>query len=249
MKKLFSYVAMLLLPVAVSAQVIVGGSIGFNASSSKSTSLAEIEDVEVEGLKKNPSSFGFEIAPKVGYIINEKLEVGASVGLEYDQTVNYATCLDKEGKNPKAFKDNKYSTFSWSINPYARYCLVDVNGFGLWIEGLVSVGTATAPKTKIYEYKYGDVTYNEGADKLNKKKDEGKYVDFNGGLYIQPVLTYAVTDHIRLEASLDFLGVNLSGRVVKTTDKDGNWNKDNTCNFGLNINNGDLISVGCVYSF
>ena len=84
MKKLFSYVAMLLLPVAVSAQVIVGGSIGFDASSSKSTLLV---DGKVNDLVKNDSRFGFEIAPKVGYIINEKLEVGASIGLGYSHNM------------------------------------------------------------------------------------------------------------------------------------------------------------------
>lgn len=248
MKKIFSYVAMLLLPVAVSAQVIVGGSIGFNAISGKSTKLM---DGKVEDLVKNDSKFGFEIAPKVGYIINEKLEVGASVGLRYDQTMHYVILADKEQANPKAFKDNKYSTFSWSINPYARYCLVDVNGFGLWIEGLVSLGTSAAPKTKYYESEYDGLKYNENADELNKKdKNAPKYSCFNGGFYVQPVLTYAVTDHIRLEASLDFLGVNLTGTAKKVTDKENKLvEKLNTCEFGLNINKGDLISVGCVYSF
>ena len=248
MKKLFSYVAMLLLPVAVSAQVIVGGSIGITASSEKSTLLV---DGKVNDLVKNDSRFGFEIAPKVGYIINEKLEVGASVGLGYDQTMHYVTLADKEGENPKAFKDNKTSNFTWSINPYTRYCLVDVNGFGLWIEGLVSLGTSAASKTKYYEAEYDGTKHNENADDLNKKdKNAPKYSCFNGGLYIQPVLTYAVTEHFRLEASLDFLGVNLSGTAQKVTDKENKLvDKYNTCNFGLNINQGNLLSVGCVYSF
>ena len=250
MKKLFSYVAMLLLPVAVSAQVIVGGSIGINASGSKNSSHYEYDDVKVDGLTKNASQFGLNIAPKAGYIINDKLEVGASLGLNYKQTMNYMTCLDKEGENPKAFKDNKYSTFSWSINPYARYCVVDANGFGLWIEGLVSLGTSTAGKTKHYDIEYDGIDYRDNADELNKEdKDAPKYSCFNGGLYIQPVVTYAITEHFRLEATLDFLGVNLSGSVVKTTDKDDNWVKDNNYSLGLNINQGNLLSVGCVYSF
>lgn len=252
MKKLFSYVAMLLLPVAVSAQVIVGGSIGITASSEKSTLLV---DGKVQDLTKNPdgkpSQFGFKIAPKVGYIINDKLEVGASIGLGYSHNMMYVTLADKEGENPKAFKDNKTSNFTWSINPYTRYCLVDVNGFGLWIEGLVSLGTSAAPKTKYYEAEYDGTKHNENADDLNKKdKNAPKYSCFNGGLYIQPVLTYAVTEHFRLEASLDFLGVNLSGKAQKVTDKENKLvDKYNTCKFGLNINQGNLLSVGCVYSF
>ena len=250
MKKLFSYVAMLLLPVAVSAQVIVGGSIGIDAQGSKASSLSKVGDKEVKGMTKGDSDFGLEIAPKVGYIINDKLEVGASLGLVYNQTMKYASLLDKEGENPKAFKDNKTSTFSWSINPYARYCVVDANGFGLWIEGLVSLGTSAASKVKYYDIEYDGVTHRDNADELNKKdKDAPKYSCFNGGLYIQPVLTYAVTEHFRLEATLNFLGVNLSGSVVKNTDKDGNWTKNNDYYLGLNINQGNLLSVGCVYSF
>lgn len=252
MKKLFSYVAMLLLPVAVSAQVIVGGSIGITASSEKSTLLV---DGKVQDLTKNPdgkpSQFGLNIAPKAGYIINDKLEVGASLGLTYNQKMYYTTLANKEGENLKAFKDNKTSTFSWSINPYARYRVVDANGFGLWIEGLVSLGTSAAQKTKYYDVEYDGITYRDNADELNNKdKNAPKYSCFNGGLYIQPVVTYAVTEHLRLEVSLDLLGVNLSGTAEKVTDKENKLeDKKNTCNFGLNIQQGDLLSVGCVYSF
>ena len=71
----------------------------------------------------------------------------------------------------------------------------------------------------------------------------------------QPVLTYKISEHFRLETALNFLGFNLSGTTSKTiTDDKGNWRKSNTCDFGLNINSENVaqigyITIGCVYAF
>ena len=237
-----------------SAQIIIGGGLNFSASSQKSTSLNNNN----ENLSKNPSTFSFGIAPKVGYIINDTWEVGAKLDLKYNQTMNYIVLRDDQGDNPKAYKDYKSSYFNWSIDPYARWRAVEYKGFGVWIEGLVSLGSNSNPKSKYYAAQYGSdgVVYRSKieADALNDTPIADKSSYFNGGLYIQPVLTYAINEHFRLETTLNFLGFNLSGRVMKQTNSEGHWSKNSTCHFGLNIDSENVLSIeyltiGFVYAF
>lgn len=255
MKKFFYAVICLLLPAVASAQVIVGGTIDFSASTSKNSSYYEGN----EGLGKSPTNFSFGIAPKVGYVIDNKWEVGAKLNLHSNQKTTYVSLVDKEGKNPKLFKDSKTSDFKWAIQPYARWSAVEVKGFGLWIEGIVSLGSIADRKTKYYAAKYGEDGQEHRsaaeAEKLNNQVTDDKSSYFEGGLYIQPVLTYKISEHFRLETALNFLGFNLSGTTSKTiTDDKGNWRKSNTCDFGLNINSENVaqigyITIGCVYAF
>ena len=91
MKKIFYAVICLLLPVVASAQVIVGGTIDFAAKTSTRSSYYD----ESEGLDKSPTSFSFGIAPKVGYIINNKWEVGAKLNLHSYQETRFVTLLDE----------------------------------------------------------------------------------------------------------------------------------------------------------
>lgn len=248
MKKLFSYVAMLLLPVAVSAQVIVGGAIDFSASSGKTVTTTE----ESDGITKDPTNFSFGIAPKVGYVINEKWEVGLGINLGYSQDMNYFTATNKEGDTQEALKDYKTSNFKWAIEPYARYCLVDVNGFGVWIEGLVSLGSCTPGKRTEYAMEYDDTEYRSESDakKANKKNPDYKHSRFDGGFYVQPVLTYAINDNWRFESTLNCMGLNISGYTKKESmDKGDSWTKSSEFDFGLSVLKGDYLTVGFVYSF
>lgn len=244
----------LLLAGTTSAQVILGGTIDFSASSTKSSEVTE----DYEKLQKNPTDFSMGIAPKVGYVINDKVEVGLKLDLQYEQTMNYVSLYDEDGENPKSFKDYKQSDFSWAIQPYTRFRCVEANGFGLWIEGLVDLGSVAKTNIKYYAAEYGDDgdewRSEKEAAKLNNAPEVGKTTNFTGGLYIQPVLTYAINEHIRLETSLNFLGFGISGTVNSFIDDEGNTTKSNTCNFGLNISPENvaqigLISIGCVYAF
>lgn len=229
--------------VFASAQIIVGGGLNFSASCQKSTSLNNNN----ENLSKNPSSFSFGIAPKVGYIINDIWEIGAKLDLNYNQTMNYVTLKDENKENPKSYRNYKTSYFNWSIDPYARWRAVEYNGFGVWIEGLVSLGTNSNPKSKYYAAQYGSdgVVYRSKieAEALNNTPSENKLSHFNGGLYIQPVLTYALNEHFRLETTLNFLGFNLSGNVRTQTSADGNLSKNTSCHLGLNIDSDNVLSI------
>lgn len=235
-----------LISINISAQVIVGGGIDFAASGGdKSVSS------ETGALTKSPVDFSFGFTPKVGYLLNN-FEVGLGIGLQYNHTMNYEILYNKTIEKAKAFKDHKDYTFSWSINPYARYRVVNAKGFGLWIEGIATFSTKGTDGRTYYAGQYGEdvLRTKEEAYKLNhpeKVESPIKTSVFYGGLYVQPVLTYNINDSWRLETTLNFLGLHLAGDVETIKNKEtGEKVSYNTCNFGFNASTYNTFSVDVV---
>ena len=235
-----------IISINISAQVIVGGGIDFSASGgAKSTST------EMGTLTKSPVDFSFGFTPKVGYLINN-FEVGLGVGLQYNHTMNYEILANQTIEKAEAFKNYKDYTFNWSINPYARYRVVNAKGFGLWIEGMATFSTKGTEGRTYYAGQYGKdvLRTKEDAYKLNNPEvveSPIKTSVFYGGLYVQPVLTYNINDSWRLETTLNFLGLHLAGDVETIKNKEtGEKVSYNTCNFGFNASTYNTFSVDVV---
>ena len=104
MKKIILMAAFAVASVAASAQVYVGGGIGFS-----SNKAAHAEGVDVDAVNT------IEILPEVGYKLDDKMAVGIGLGF-----VNA-----KQG-------DNKSTSFS--IAPYFRYTFVKWGNVGLFAD-------------------------------------------------------------------------------------------------------------------
>lgn len=235
-----------LISINISAQVIVGGGIDFAALGGDKSVFSE-----TGALTKSPVDFSFGFTPKVGYLINN-FEVGLGIGLQYNHTMNYEILYNEEIERSKIFKDYKDYTFDWSINPYARYRVVNAKGFGLWIEGVATLSTKGTEGRTYYAEQYGEnvLRTKEEAYKLNHPEEVEspfKTSVFYGGLFIQPVLTYNINDNWRLETTLNFLGLHLMGDVETIKNKEtGEKLSYNTCNFGFNVSTYNTFSVDVV---
>ena len=104
MKKIILMAAFAVASVAASAQVYVGGGLGFS-----SEKAAHVEGVDVDALNT------IKILPEVGYKLDDKMAVGIGLGF-----VNA-----KQG-------DNKSTSFS--IAPYFRYTFVKWGNVGLFAD-------------------------------------------------------------------------------------------------------------------
>lgn len=249
---------------SANAQLVVGGGIDFDGSVYKTTRNGNW------GAQSKTSNFGFGIAPRVGYIINDNLEVGAKLRFAYDQTMFYTATENVSGKEAAKFeKEHRGSDFNWSINPYARYRLFEVKGFGFWLQGELGLGTSMEHKNHYFAYgKAGETTPSrtkEAADLMNKKVDGHKYSCFNGSFSVKPVLTYAIDEHWAIESELNLLSLYLGGSVVKETekidpttglpaaDRDGNekaiTETTNNFNWGLGLKQNQVLSLGVTYKF
>ena len=116
-KVLISVVAMLAFALTSNAQLWFGGALGLGFDSNM-TPMGAAET----------STFSTQIAPKVGFGINDKFSVGANLYLGFDKT------KDKDDK------DNFDKTLSWSVAPFARYAFAEIGDFSVMAEGTVGLG-------------------------------------------------------------------------------------------------------------
>ena len=93
--------------------------------------------------------------------------------------------------------------FGFGLIPYARYRLLEVGPFSLLAEGGINFSTQTTKQ----------VTVNVGNQKNSIT---------NFGLYVEPVITYPLDEHITLEA-----GLNIARLAFNSTSTKGVWHTDN----------------------
>ena len=111
MKKVMLMVAFMVASVAASAQVYVGGGIGFSSE----------KEAYLDGTPEPDSLTKFHLTPEVGYNLSDNLAVGIGLGINYG----------KQG-------DTKNTGFE--IAPYARWTFVKWNKVSLFLEGGLAYG-------------------------------------------------------------------------------------------------------------
>ena len=106
MKKLFLTLVIAFAGVlSANAQVWMGGSVNFNRTKAN-------EDAN--------ASFKYGIAPEIGFTIAPKWDIALALG--------YQGAYEKDA-------DTKYYTNMISVNPYARYTVVELGKVGFFIDG------------------------------------------------------------------------------------------------------------------
>lgn len=184
MKKLFFTIALAVAAIAMHAQMYVAGSIGFDVSGGKTTTKDQTTSTE----SKSPRTTSFLIAPSIGYYITDKFLIGGKLGIGTESE----TMFNNEGGTA-----TKTSSLDWAISPYARYKCVELQKFGVWIEGAIELGGST-----------GKETTGNTSEKL-------PYTTIYG-INFYPVLTYDLTDRLTLETGLNILGLGFNGSASTT---------------------------------
>lgn len=209
MKKLLLSLAVVFgMATAANAQLVIGGSLWLDGYTGDVTWDSN------DGRKGHSNSrFNFGFAPKVGYIIKDKFEVGGALGFTYNHETQYVTLFNAEGKNGKSFKDQRWANFMWNFTPYFRYRLVEGKGFGLWLEADMNFGAGFQdnPRWFAYSYEGQEQTQQWCDDQRKAYLDEGNLpILFNWQVGLQPVVTYTIKEHFRLELTLDVLRAYLN---------------------------------------
>lgn len=241
MKKIFSILVIVLMSaVAVNAQLVVGGSLGMGGTAPTTSR------VDGKLASKSYGIFTMDINPQVGYMmLDRKLEVGMAINMGYDQTKFFAVI------DHKSYSDQLSDrSFTLAFVPYAKYDFFEKNGFSLGVKCDLGLGGMFDLADHFYAVK--DYRSKDRAKSMNDAaKDAVKDapVPFVWSLTIAPVLTYMPTEHIRIEAALTGIGLDVAGSV---TSKEVSGTKYSTsmaqANLGL-LNGASAIQFGCAYVF
>ena len=123
------------------------------------------------------------------------------------------------------------TVFGFGLIPYARYLLLEVGPFNLLAEGGILFSTQS---TKV-------VTTNVGNQKDNVT---------NFGIYVEPVITYPLDEHITLEAALNIARLAYTSTATKGVFHVDNPAGDTTTtdqtnsNFTFGASSDDIIGGG-----
>ncbi len=177
--------AVALFTMAANAQIWVGGSIGYSTESEKEA-WKNFENKIKESKDKTTTIL---IAPKVGYQLNEKLEVGGLVSLSSSK--HYPNKIDD--------KEVWNKTFSYAISPFARYQFASFGKFALKAVGIAAFGQRMPSS-------------NNGKDKTKGDKTTTL------ALSAYPMISYSLSEKFDLEASLNFFGLSASTSTTKDAD-------------------------------
>jgi len=168
--------------------------------------------------------FGFGIYAKtINGSSNKDININLSIEPRYTYMLNDKWEVGGSlsiGTSQSIITKNRASNFVWAVNPLARFLLVGNERIGFWLETKGTLGTSSM---RVHD-KMGNIT--------------GNGIDLQWGLNANPVLTYQITEHFRLDATFAFLGIGLNGSTYFN-----NGAKSSIINFGAHLSNGSFTTV------
>jgi len=215
MKKILLVVSLAFAVMTASAQLYVGGALGFKSDGAWK---------DKDGNKWGDSYSKFGILPEVGYSLNDKFDVGITLGFTSETTTGWFD-NDKTGSE-------KYNVIS--VSPYVRYSFVEFGKFSLLGKAALNVGIGSG----------------KDLDDKGKEIDGSSYGSTELGFAITPVVLYSLSDRVCLYTNLNFAGLNFTS----TTLKDDGEKYASFSKFGIGANTNSAfnlgnIEVGFVISF
>ena len=220
MKKILLTIALVAFAFAANAQFVVGGQIGYttdgNNTHNENIAGPTSTITHIPGdqfLNQNSSSL--TILPKIGYNLNDKMQVGVAFGLTWNKIVDYsgyvaqyAAIEDFEGWQRTTNTEVKFI-------PYFRYNITQFGGFTLFCEAQLGLTLGMNPKIRDYHsaYSLGGIDVPEAdVDLREGRKDT--YTNFD--LTVVPGLNYKFNEKISADLYIDLLGLGYGHHVEKT---------------------------------
>ena len=221
--------------MTASAQIYVGGQIGFSTSS---------VNADIEGTN-SISGTSFKILPEVGYKLNDKWAVGIQVG--YSQGISAfgtfdvndfrslaknvgSAAFDVLGSNSEIVdgSDSKAPNIklnAFRVAPYVRYTFLKAGNFDFFLEGGVA---------------YTNIKAKNVSELTSKIPDDPTINAFE--IAVRPGITFNINQNAQVVAKIGALGYQNA-----TLDM-GMDSKPSLNRFGLEVD-GDDLSLGFNYQF
>ncbi len=270
MKKVFLTLALAAFAFAANAQFVVGGNIGFNTTGGSENRnhvdaiAAANYDFTIPGDLGNQNTLTLTILPKIGYQLNDNMQVGAQFGLEYTSTKDFS------GYNAIHIQDANFEGWNSTtqnaivIAPYFRYNLTEFGSFTVFCEAKLNVNITPNAKRHIYESAYTDA-FSVNHAEVDADDETYSYKSTVIGLSVVPGLNYKLNDNISVDIYCDLLRLGFThtnsttvwdasvGGVADVTTVKNSYNE---FDFAANVNArsvanyfNNIISVGFNYHF
>ena len=223
MKKVLFTLALAAITFAANAQFVVRRQFGINTTGGTYTR----ESANPTWDSPNTKTFDFTLAPSVGYMLNDKMQVGLSLGYTYTTNTNYNIAVYALGQEEWA----KISNSIFSVSPYFRYYFAEAGNFHFFCEA--ALGFSLSGRSSNHDY--SNVPY------LSYDNEYKGATSFSAlSLTIVPGVNYRINDNWSADCYIDLAGLFFTHTHMNTygvgTDPDALFSTDVNNNFGLMAN-------------
>lgn len=227
MKKVFLTIALAAFAFAANAQFVIGGQIEYNTLGGNSNNT----NVTAGGTPTEwtmPGENGYwvnysdlTILPKFGYQLDDNMQVGIKLGVEWDKTVDYsmwtmeyATIKDFEGWE-------KTTQMDIVIAPYFRYNLMEIGSFNLFCEATLGFRLGLNPTIHNYNVAHTDPTFGTPVAAVDKDLEGYKATTTIIDFRVVPGLNYKFSDNFSADLYLNIAELVFRHKTEKTFN---DWN-------------------------
>ena len=187
MKKILLTLGLAAFAFAANAQWVVGGNLGFSANGGnthKESTAAGSPELDLHTTRATDLT----LLPKVGYQFNEKMQIGASFGLQFNKDKNFTGSTTESNENYTS-RDQSVIT----IAPYFRYNVTELGKFTLFCEASLGIGITPKSHRATYAPSAIDTTWR------------GNNRELGISLSIVPGLNYKFNEHLSADLYIDLL--------------------------------------------
>ncbi len=212
MKKVLFTLALVAFAFAANAQFVVGGQIGYNTNGGNTANETVAGGTTTAWDVPTDIYSTLTLLPKIGYNLNDKMQVGLSFGLNYNYAKEFNTVYGG------AYTGMVNDAEDWTITsntdivlaPYFRYTLVNfTEKLTLFCEAQLGLTFSGKPKYTEHATAYAGLT---AVDTTFKGNTKATVVNFT----ITPGLNYKISDNFSADLYIDLLGLGYYYRSANT---------------------------------
>ena len=223
MKKVLLTLALAAFAFAANAQFVLGGNI--SVYSDGGTTIYDHVDPVAAGsynyLERGYNGVNYNsitFMPKIGYNINDNMQVGAKFGLQWIKTKDFT------GYRTERIEDDTfegwYSTTSMAyvFAPYFRYNFATADKFTFFCEAQVTLSFTPNGKAHLYNSAYTDALgFNH--PEIDEDVVGYSYKSISSSLTVVPGINYQFNDKFSADLYIDLLGLGFN-HFTSTTIND-----------------------------
>ncbi|MBR6291521.1 MAG: hypothetical protein IKR33_01845 [Bacteroidales bacterium] len=212
MKKALLTLALAAFAFAANAQFVVGGHIGYSNNGGNNNTVNIIGATTTEWDVPANVWSTFTIMPKIGYNLNDKMQVGAAFGVTstYNRVYNAIYGAAYTPLTPDAEDWQATADMGFTFAPYFRYNLLSFND-KLTFFCEAQLGLTFNGKTKYSDHATA-VGVMPAIDTTYKGNTKSNIVEFT----ITPGLNYKINNKLSADLYIDLLGIGYTHRTVNT---------------------------------
>lgn len=219
MKKALLTLALAAFAFAANAQFVLGGQIDFR-SFGGSTAYNHVDPIAAGSYDYVTPGYTevntntLSILPKIGYNLNEKMQVGAKLGFVWNKTKDFSgydvirsQVADFEGWTSE-------SSLGFIVAPYFRYNFANSGKFTFFCEAQVAL--QINPNAKLHTYNSAYTIAGVNIAEVDEDDLTYSFKSTSIALTIVPGVNYKINDKFSADLYVDLLGLGFTHRTTTT---------------------------------